>query len=145
MHYEIDFNLLERFMRGYPLRELADVLGVSPQAVSNRIKNIKDIRLREFFAICNHTGTDPVRFYYKKGGLTMSDKITPKTFRVEIKGESLNALQRDADYVFKQIETALQRMLCHVINETHEHHITQNMADQHVAPSLNEIHVDVVE
>ena len=30
----IDFDLFKRFMQSYSLRELADVLGVSPQAVS---------------------------------------------------------------------------------------------------------------
>ena len=144
MHYEIDFNLLERFMRGYPLGELADVLGVSPQAVSNRIKNIKDIRLREFVAICNHTGTTPVQFYRKEEGLTMSNTSRPKTFRVEIKGESLDVLQRDADYVFNPIEIAVQRMLFHVIRKTHEDHINKNMAEKHPAPSLSEIHVQLV-
>ena len=56
----------ETFCRGVPRATIAEALGVTQQAVSQRLANIDNIRVREFLAICSSLKEDHNLFIDKE-------------------------------------------------------------------------------
>lgn len=59
------FNLpkFAKMCRTVNQSDIASKLGITPQAVSNRLRNLENIRLREFLAICELIEEPPETFY----------------------------------------------------------------------------------
>ena len=49
---KLNHERFRKFCRTVSLTEIAKALGVSQQAVSQRLRNLENIRLREFLTIC---------------------------------------------------------------------------------------------
>lgn len=63
MKVTFDFEKIAAFANNLKQADLAKQFGVSQQATSQRIKNIDNIRLREFAVICELLEKDPNYFY----------------------------------------------------------------------------------
>lgn len=60
---KFDKEKFQRMEKMLTRAEIAEKLGITPQAVSNRMgKNIDNIRLREFLAICELMQMHPTEF-----------------------------------------------------------------------------------
>lgn len=60
---EFNKEKFQKITKALTRKDIADRLGKSPQAVSNRMgKNIDNIRLREFLVICEMLGMHPTEF-----------------------------------------------------------------------------------
>ena len=63
MKITFDFEKIAAFASNLKQADLMKKFGVSQQATSQRIKNIENIRLREFAVICELLEKDPNYFY----------------------------------------------------------------------------------
>ena len=63
MKITFDFEKIEAFAKDLKQTDLAKEFGISQQTVSHRLKNIENLRLRDFAVICELLGKDPAYFY----------------------------------------------------------------------------------
>ena len=63
MKITFDFEKIEAFAKNLQQADLAKKWGIGQQGVSHRLKNIENIRLRDFAVICELLGKDPNYFY----------------------------------------------------------------------------------
>lgn len=63
MKITVDFEKLAAFAKTLNQPDLAKKFGVTQQTTSHRLKNIKNLRLRDFAILCEQLEKDPNYFY----------------------------------------------------------------------------------
>ena len=59
---KLNIPKFRKWCRTVPGSDIADKLGITPQAVSQRLQNLHNIRLREFLIICEVIEEPPETF-----------------------------------------------------------------------------------
>ena len=63
MRITFDYEKIAAFANNLKQADLAEKFGVRQQTISHRIKNIENIRLRDFAVICEMLKKNPDYFY----------------------------------------------------------------------------------